>query len=304
MRLIQTYFSLYPQTQPHSSLFSNNCFCQSHFNNEYNYHATKPRKSDPRYLIVSIDVARTKERKARKNSSSTQVHAAIPRTVCFYVELWLGIRKHKFARWNASRLSSAGQPELVLVHVYTLYSIRCTLYQRLNGVRSSRNSRLFPELNPRRSAGGAFCLGARSSRDLVSNNAMPGASSLSTTASTLFLCPTDPFSRRPRSIFQLPLAPRRPAFLEIRPPPGCDSCPIADAFNDEGNDPLTFNYAPQFFTQRRKFSSSYRNARELRLWLCRIGFLGFGSSFRMEESGVKSRMFIRGTWIRRRYKLI
>lgn len=38
---------------------------------------------------------------------------------------------------------------------------------------SSWNSRLFPELNSRRSAGGAFCLGARSNRDLVSNNAMP-----------------------------------------------------------------------------------------------------------------------------------
>lgn len=47
-----------------------------------------------------------------------------------------------------------------------------TRYTKLNGVRS-RNSRLFPELNPHRSAGDAFCLGARSSRDLVSNNAMP-----------------------------------------------------------------------------------------------------------------------------------
>lgn len=47
-----------------------------------------------------------------------------------------------------------------------------TRYTELKGVRS-RNSRLFPELNPHRSAGDAFCLGARSSRDLVSNNAMP-----------------------------------------------------------------------------------------------------------------------------------
>lgn len=37
----------------------------------------------------------------------------------------------------------------------------------------SRNSRLFSELNRRRSAGSAVCLGARSTGDRVSNNAMP-----------------------------------------------------------------------------------------------------------------------------------
>lgn len=80
----------------------------------------------------------------------------------------------------------------------------------------SRNSRLFPELNPHRSAGNAFCLGARSSRDLVSNNAMPGPSSPFSTTSTLFLYETYPFSRRRRSIFEqsrelytLSLVPRR-----------------------------------------------------------------------------------------------